>query len=714
MLGVAMLWGYYTQNYKAVFPFAIGALFAYFPNIEGSQRHRVIGIVLGFAWSFLVLATQLYLFYTPGWVHFSVMMVFVFITSMIAVYGLRGGNVSFGGLFAIVSSYGMYGFGLSAEESLWFVFLGGLAYILLSAISQFFYQSHHIQSMLADCVELTAEYFRKLEQQVWDSVDNEADILQIESKLNTYHEVLRSVLLIKEGKLLSSNKTRRQYLIFREIIDLYETTLGASHDLELAREHFDGSEPLVKPYREFTLLMAEELERFSELLRLNRKFILRPELQDKLVEAEENLRPLLRSRSKEAHDRLLILRTLIDLKNRQLNRLSVVSKHYENLLFTDKISSQGDAKFITTQDYSYKILLTNLNLDSAIFKHSIRLCVAIGICFLLQDYIGDDHASWIIATCIVVLRPNYGLTRSRAYDRIGGTLLGALITLLIVYLTDNKLVLVGLAGISMTLGFSYVASRYLLASTYITLAIILLYVAFTGRSFDLVLDRVFFTFIGSLIALFVIYFIFPVWEKESIFTAIRKSINANRRYLDAVNRIYETKESVDTEFKLLRKDAFVKNGNLYEAFQRMKDDPKSKRSLLSNSYALVLLSHSLLKGIAAYSSYIQHHQTTQVSAEFKAVMRYIMDQLRMAANVMEGLGEGKAVEPDPLQAIETLDKYYYGLAKLRDAELEGQSISAETNNKLQEGKMILDQVKALKSLAENTLQMSQLVKNLPA
>src|SRR5690606_7128782 len=131
------------------------------------------------------------------------------------------------------------------------VLVGGIIYIILSGISQFFYQSHHIQSMLADCVELTADYFRKLEQQVWDSEDLEADILQIESKLNTFHEVLRSVLLIKDGRLLTSNKIRRQYLIFKEVIDLFETTLAASHDLELAREHFDGTEPLVKPYREF-------------------------------------------------------------------------------------------------------------------------------------------------------------------------------------------------------------------------------------------------------------------------------------------------------------------------------------------------------------------------------------------------------------------------------------------------------------------------------
>lgn len=716
IMGGALLWGYYTHNYKAVLPLAIGALLAYFPNIEGSQRHRIMGIVLGFAWSFIMLAVQLSLFDTPKWLHFSVMLVFVFITSMIAVYGLRGGNISFGGLFAIVSSYGIHAMGLPHGESLLHVLEGGITYIILSAISQFFYQGHHIRSMLADCVELTAEYYRKLEQQVWDSKDLESDILHIESRLNMFHEVLRSALLNKQGRLLSSNKTRRQYLIFKEIIDLYEMALAANHDLEQAREHFNGTEPLVQPYREFTLLMVEELERFGELLRLNRNFSINPRLQTKLLEAEENLKPLLRSRSREAHERVLILRNLIDLKNKQWNSLSVISKHYENLVFTEKIRAQGDARFITTQDYSYKILLSNLNFESSIFRHSVRLCVAIAICFLLQDVISDENTSWIIATCIVVLRPNYGLTRSRAFDRIAGTLLGGVITLAILYVTDYKPVLLGIAGVSLTLGFSYVATRYLLASTYITLAIIMLYVAFTGRSFDLVLDRVFYTFIGSVIALFTIYFIFPVWEKESIFTAIRKAINANRRYLDAVNRIYETKEQVDTEFKLVRKEAFVKNGNLYEAFQRMKDDPKSKRSQLSNSYAVVLLSHSLLKGVAAYSTYIQNHQTTGVSEDFKAVMRYIMDQLRVAANVMEGLHNSQPAVSDPLTALESLDKYYYSLSQLRELELESgvAQMSYETSVKLQEGRMILDQIKSIKSLGENTLQMCRLLKQLGA
>ncbi len=708
----ALAWGFYADNYKAVFPLSIGAILAYFPNIEGSQRHRIAGIVLGFAWSFLMLAVQLTLFDTPQWFHFVVMLSFVFITSMLSVYGLRGGSISFGGLFAIVSSYGIHAMGFTHADSLQYVLAGGVIYIVLSAISQFFYQGHHIRGMLADCVELTGEYYRKLEQQVWDSKDVEAEILHIESQLNTHHEILRSALLNKQNRLFSSNKNRRFYLIFREIVDLYEMALAGHHDLEQARDHFDGTEPLVQPYRKFSILMIEELERFGEFLRLNRKFTVDPLLKTRLMEAEENLKPLLRSRSREAHERMLILRNLIDLEYKQLNKLGVISKHYENLFFTDKIRPEGDARFITAQDYSYKILLSNLNFDSSIFRHSVRLCVAIAICFLLEDVISAENTSWIIATCIVVLRPNYGLTRSRAFDRIGGTILGGIITLVILWITDYRPALLTVAGVSLTLGFSYVATRYLLASTYITLSIMMMYVAFTGGAFDLVVDRVFYTFIGSAIGLLVIYFIFPVWEKETIFTAIHNAINANRNYLEAVNEMYTTKETVDTDFKLLRKEAFVKNGNLYEAFQRMKDDPKSKRSQLSNSYAVVLLSHSLLKGVAAYSTYIQSHQTTEISEDFKTVMRYIGDQLQEAARIVNGRRPSSSLLENPLRAMEGLDKYYYELDRLRELELESgvAQMSYETSLKLQEGRMILDQIKAIKSLAENMLQMCGMLK----
>jgi uncharacterized membrane protein YccC len=712
ILAGALVWGYTNQNYKILFPFVSGVLFAYFPNIEGSQRHRITGIVLGFVWSFIMLATQLTLFATPPWLHFLVMMIFVFITSMVAVYGLRGSNVSFGGLYAIVSSYGIHAMGLPHQDALVMVLLGGGVYISLSTITQFFYQVHHIQTMLAECVDLTADYLRKLDQQVWDNKDVESELLRIESKLNSYHEILRSTLLNRQGKLFSSNKNRRQYLIFIELIDLYETTLAASHDMEQARDHFDGTEPFAKPYREFTTLLIKELDGFGESLRLNRKYQLDESLQTSLLNAEESFNAL-----HENADMYVVLQNLIELKKKQLNTLNLIHKHYHNIISTETIGvNNRDSRFITIQDYSYKILLSNLNFESSIFRHSIRLCVAIAICFLLQDLISDENTGWIIVTTIVVLRPNYGLTRNRAYDRIAGTILGGLATLVVMYITTYQPALFALSGVCLLLGFSYVASRYLLGSFYITLCVMLLYVAFTGKSFDIVVDRVFYTFIGSMIALFVTYFVFPVWERESIFTAIRRAINANRRYLSGVNEIYETKNLINNEFKLLRKEAFVKNGNLYEAFQRLKEDPKSKRNQLSNSYAVVLLSHSTLKAIAAYSTYIQNHQTTEMSEDFKQVMVYILDQLRVAANISEGMLDSKPLVDNPTEALTRLDKYYYNLSQLRTEEIEFgvAKMSFEMSQRLQEGKVIIDHIKAIKSLAENTLQICKLLRSLPS
>ncbi len=660
-----------------------------------------------------MLFSQLVLFDLPLWLHYIVMLAFVFITSMLSAYGLRGSMVAFGGLYAIVASYGIHGLGLGITESMAYVFMGGIIYITLSGITHFIYQNHHVHSILADCVELTAEYFGKLEAQIWDNKDS--DLLKLESKLIFNHEILRSALLNKQGRLMSSNKTRRQYLIFRELIDLYETTLAAHHDLDQARDFFNGNDPLLQPYREFTKLLIVELGKFNEALRHNEEFVINPMLETKLLEAEENIDALLRQASSNVQETALILRNIVEMKKKQLTTLNIINKHYHNIVFSDQIVPHRDAKFVTMQDYSLKILLSNLNLQSSIFRHSVRLCVAIAVCFLLQDLISSDNTSWIIATTIVVLRPNYGLTLSRSLDRIIGTILGGIMTLGIAYFVDYKPFLIAIAFVCCVLGFSHFGKKYLQASIYITITIMLLFIVFIDNPFDLVAERVFYTFIGSILATLATYFILPVWEKEGLNEAIGKAIGSNREYLKAVNAIYESKEPINVDFKLVRKEAFVSNGNLYEAFQRYKDDPKSKRNLMSNSYAIVLLSHSTLKAIAAYSTYIQNHQTTHVSGDFRLVMDYIDAKLGAAQDTLDK-GETADSLPNPSEAIERLDRYYYGLTQLRNKEIESgiAQMSYESSVKLQEGKLIVDHIKAIKNLADNTYDMCKLIHSLPS
>lgn len=162
-----------------------------------------------------------------------------------------------------------------------------------------------------------------------------------------------------------------------------------------------------------------------------------------------------------------------------------------------------------------------------------------------------------------------------------------------------------MAVVALLVGFSYIQKNYFLASAGLTISILLLYVLNEKGTVDVILFRGLYTLIGVLISLFAMYFIWPIWEKENIKDAIRKAILANLEYLKAVNVVYKTKELLDTQYRLVRKEAFLKNGNLNGAFQRLKDEPKSKKDSLSNIYAIVLLNHNFLSAVASYSAYIQ-------------------------------------------------------------------------------------------------------------
>ena len=125
----------------------------------------------------------------------------------------------------------------------------------------------------------------------------------------------------------------------------------------------------------------------------------------------------------------------------------------------------------------------------------------------------------------------------------------------------------------------------------------------------------------------------------------------------------------DTAYRLIRKDAFIKNGNLNGAFQRLQEEPKSKKNQVSNIYAAVLLNHSFLSGIAAYSAYIQSHKTTNTSESFETIMDYICVNLQNAIAILKG--KSMAKNPDKcFEAFEVLDKKYAELNLKRNLEIE--------------------------------------------
>ena len=447
---------------------------------------------------------------------------------------------------------------------------------------------------------------------------------------------------------------------------------------------------------------------FSECLRYNKTYENKADIKSSIDKIEQNIAEWIAIKKiPAAREGALFLRNKIDILIKLDQKMALLFRFYHNLVEVEGFSQMKDLRFITTQDYSWRTLRSNLNIKSAIFRHSMRLSVAIMLSFWVGSISNPAFTNWIIVTCLVILRPNYGLTKSRALSRMLGTLFGGILILALVYFTQNRLIIGSLASVSLLLGFSFIQRNYRVASAYITFSILALYILNHQEPFDIVLSRSVYTIFGVLISWFSIYFLWPVWEKGNIKDEILQALESNRLYFMAVNEVYKTKKNIGTEYRLIRKKAFINNGNLNAAFQRMQEEPKSKKDQANNIYAVVLLNHTFLSAVASFSAYIQGHTTTQVSEEFEIVSGFIEANLQLTIQKIEGKQVALGVDTieKVQEAIWKLDKKYADLNAQRNEELASGKLimSNEMRNKLQEGKVILEQIKWLKNISESMM-----------
>lgn len=148
-------------------------------------------------------------------------------------------------------------------------------------------------------------------------------------------------------------------------------------------------------------------------------------------------------------------------------------------------------------------------------RHALRLSLAIVFGFLIGSILDLKNAYWIVLTIIVIMRPNYGLTKERSKNRIIGTIIGAVIATIIILITQNTIVYMVLAVISLTFAFSLIQQSYKAGAAFITLNIVFVYALLDPNAFSVIQYRVIDTIIGAGIALLANYVVFPSWEYKT-------------------------------------------------------------------------------------------------------------------------------------------------------------------------------------------------------
>jgi uncharacterized membrane protein YccC len=317
------------------------------------------------------------------------------------------------------------------------------------------------------------------------------------------------------------------------------------------------------------------------------------------------------------------------------------------------------------------------------------------------------HGYWILLTITVILKPAYSLTKTRNFQRLAGTLAGALAGLLIIYFIKDRTVLFVLMILFMMGTYFFLRTNYLICVTLMTPYILLLFHLLYPSDFrTIITDRVLDTAIGSAIAFLANIFIVPSWEHEQIVNYLIKVIEDNLCYFNDVAGAFLGKPVSIAQFKLSRKNAFVSLANLSDAVGRMLSEPRSKQRNARQINLFVVSNHMLTSHIATLSYYAQSLAPKYASPDYLPAVQAISARLENAIAALKHdppPGEGSAGREE----LRSLNDQVNELMARRKTELEQSLINSDTRSRLSELKPIVDQFNFIDKVSADIEKLSR-------
>ncbi|MCF4101668.1 FUSC family protein [Gillisia sp. M10.2A] len=702
--------GVYYNYFEVGLALALGALLSSPSDVTGSFRHKKIGVLLSalLACSASILGGYLAF---DTWIFLPILGVVMFAISYLSVYGFRASLISFSGLFAMVLSMANISNVLEIHERALLIGLGGVWYLLLAILLQKLNPRGQTEQFLAYTLDLTSKYLHTRGQLLEPSSNREVlqkRLLDIQSDLNEKHETLRDILISSRKASGNSNYERKRLLIFIQLVDILELAMANPVDYSTMDTLLKNNPNQIKAFQELIFGMSQRLEKISEVILTNSNLASNNRLENYLSAAKESLNNYKKLPGTYSSEAYLMLQNIYDYQEQQVQKINKIegllsSKDIGNLRL---LKNHEAIRFINPQEYDLKILIENFSFKSSIFKHSLRLAVVVMLGYALGAYFSVQNAYWILLTIIVIMRPNYGLTKTRSKQRMYGTLIGAAIATGIVLLTHNLIIYGVLAILSLVLAFSMVQKNYKTSATFITLSVVFVYALLKPNVFNVIQFRVLDTLIGAGLATLGNLVLWPSWEFLSIRTVIGDCIKSNASYLQEIIQFYDKKGQVPTSYKIARKEAFLSTGNLSSAFQRMTQEPKSKQKELDNIYELVVLNHSFLSSLASMGTYIQNHPTTEASTHFRTFAHTIDQNLKKAIASLEDnrLLEVQVESNEMQEAASFFDNKYRELINFSESNQQKIKDNQEVNAELQEAQLIIEQLRWLFSLSQKMIK----------
>jgi len=542
------------------------------------------------------------------WLLMAMLVLVSFAACMMVVYGKKSMPLQLATLFIMTMSMEH---DLTVRES--FIHtglftLGAVAYLAYAMGISWILRHRIKQQVLAEALfELAAYIDIKA-----DFYDARYNLTEQFNKLIRHQSLLADRQQASRDLILRSHNNAKDAIVVQVhvcMLDLYELILSTHTDYTQLRTHLADS-PILKTLHDMAYKAARDIE--SVAYDVTRKKASYPEISydAELAAIEAELAAIQRriDEGKPQQEALAVLRAQRN-KIRAIVRM-IAELHQASQKAYDTTPFWADADmgpFLSQQKYEFRMILSHLRWDSPIFRFSLRVAMAITVGLAVASWLPyAAHSYWIVLTIVIILKPSFSITKQRRSDRIVGTIIGCVITALVIKFFNYPPLILACLILATVATPTFIYLRYRYAAIAVSVMILLQMHLIAPGNHDLIVERLVDTFVGAAVAT-VFSFVLVNWEYQSLPNLVRDVLAANLRYMQASFDLLQGKGKDDFAYRIERKRLMDSLAGLSSALVRMLDEPARMQRAAEDINLFTVQNYLLVAHVAALRAILRRH-----------------------------------------------------------------------------------------------------------
>lgn len=220
------------------------------------------------------------------------------------------------------------------------------------------------------------------------------------------------------------------------------------------------------------------------------------------------------------------------------------------------------------QGWRLEALTANLTQRSLTLRHAARVALVCGLDVALILLLHIDHGYWLLLTSLIVLQPHVSGTLRRGLERIGGTVGGGILAALLAVTLHSQMATAAVLFLLALLALAILPVSYAAFAFFLTPTFVLAWLPYSG-DWQLALIRTLNTFIGAVISILAMVFLFPAYERDHSGKFLLASLAADRRYLALLRESWLTHSGSSRILAEARRTAGLAHNDAEESLERM-------------------------------------------------------------------------------------------------------------------------------------------------